>query len=429
MTRHTVTKKALILFVLMLLTVPTISSSQDEVLTPPPEKTIDWSGNLDVKYTLFHMRDNSPVYMLQFPVDKPSTSLLAQYRFEPYLNAEYRTSDLGVFLRTHATYFSDADASVDMFEAYGNINPSFNTTVQAGKRLYNWGKGYAFNPVGYVNPLKDPENPELAQAGVLSANVEYVKSFSSEALQNISFIFVVIPSSGNTTSRFGELKHTDLALKTSFLLWDTDIDMMGFYSIRNPRRVGMDIARNLSDNLEVHGELSYNVNVERFTIRDNALASGSVNGASYLAGIRYLHESNATLIVEYYHNDIGLSASEFDSYHRFLTSGTQDNDPIRLQQVAKVNQTYFRASNLMKDYLYLKLTKPEPFDLLYFTPSLFTIYNLADRSVLLSMTVSYKPVTNAEFILWSTLITGGGNTEYGSKSFQQKVEVWMRVFF
>jgi hypothetical protein len=60
---------------------------------------------------------------------------------------------------------------------------------------------------------------------------------------------------------------------------------------------------------------------------------------------------------------------------------------------------------------------------------LFTIYNIADRSFLLSMSVNYKPATNVEFILWPTLVTGGGNTEYGSKAFRQKVELWMRVFF
>ncbi len=420
-----------LLLVLIVLSAPIISSAQDEEVTPPPEQEnkLEWQGNLDVKYTLFHMHESSALYKLQFPLTKPSSPLLTQYRFEPYLNAEYRTSDLGFYLRTHATYFNDADASVDIFEAYGNFNPSFSTTLQAGKRVYSWGKGYAFNPVGYVNPLKDPENPELAQAGLLSANVEHVKSFSSGALQNISFLLVVIPSSGSTSSRFGELKQTELALKTSLLLWDTDIDLMGFYSTQKPKRLGMDIARNLSDNVEVHGELSYSANVERFTIASNALVSSTTNSVSFLLGFRFLHESNTTLIAEYFHNEFGLSTSEFDSFNRLLTSGTQGSDPVLLQQVAMVNQTYFRGSNLMKDYLYLKLIKPEPFDLLYFTPSLYIICNIADKSFLVSATMNYKPATNIEFIFWPTLVTGGGNTEYGSKAFRQKLELWMRVFF
>jgi hypothetical protein len=397
----------------------------------PSEKEhhLEWNGNLDVKYTLFHMHESSALYRLQFPVNKPSSSLLTQYRFEPYLNAEYRTSDVGFYLRTHATYFNDADASVDLFEAFGSFSPSFTVTVQAGKRVYNWGKGYAFNPVGYVNSSKDPENPELAQAGLLSANVEYVKSFSSGALQNLSLLLVAIPSSGSISSRFGELNQTDVALRTSFLIWDTDIDLMGFYSIQKPMRIGMDMARNLSENVEVHAELSYSNNAEKFIIANNSVASSFSNDITYLLGIRYLQESNTTLIAEYYHNGFGLSGSEFEGYNRFLTATMQSNDLTLLQQAAKVNQTYFRGTNLMTDYLYFKLTKPEPFDWLYFTPSVFTIYNIADESFLLSATINYKPATNIEFILWPTFFSGGGNAEYGTKAFRQKVEVWMRVFF
>jgi hypothetical protein len=392
-------------------------------------KKLEWNGNLDVKYTHIHMNESSASYRLQFPDTKPSSSFLTQYRIEPYLNAEYRTADIGFSLRTHATYYNDADVSGDVFEAYASYNISFNTSVQAGKKVYQWGKGYAFNPAGFINPVKDPENPELAQAGLLSANVEYVKSFSSKALQNLSIFLVAIPPSDRASGRFAELEQTDLALRTSLLLWDTDIDVMAFYSTQKPKRVGIDFARNLTENLEVHGELAYSARVDRFTIGNNSLVSNSASATSYLVGIRYLHKSNTTLIVEYYHNSFGLSESEFDAYSRFLSTATQSNDPLVLQQAAQVNQTYFRGTNLMKDYLYIKLTKPEPFDWLYFTPSVFTIHNLADKSFLLSATMNYKPVTNIEFILWPTLVTGGGNTEYGTKAFRQKVEVWMRVFF
>ena len=126
-------------FVLMFASSGVVVGQEGEASEAPSEKenNLEWNGNLDVKYTLFHMHESSALYRLQFPVDKPSSSLLTQYRLEPYLNAEYRTSDLGFYLRTHATYFSDADASVDIFEAYGNFNPSFSTTLQAGKRAYN----------------------------------------------------------------------------------------------------------------------------------------------------------------------------------------------------------------------------------------------------------------------------------------------------
>ncbi|MEX2089839.1 MAG: hypothetical protein WEB62_08695, partial [Bacteroidota bacterium] len=173
-----------------LMLLPALLMAQEDVVEPGGNNRLEWNGNFDVKYSLFHMSQSSPFYRLQFP-NKDISSYLSQYRLEPYLNAEYRTENLGFQLRTHATYYSEEESSFDLFEAYGDYHPSLNLSIQAGKRVYSWGKGYAFNPAGFVNPAKDPENPELAQAGLLSANAEYIKSFSSEALQTFSALLVV----------------------------------------------------------------------------------------------------------------------------------------------------------------------------------------------------------------------------------------------
>jgi hypothetical protein len=64
-------------------------------------------------------------------------------------------------------------------------------TFTVGKKAYAWGKGYAFNPVGYVNPTKDSENPDLAQAGLTSLAVDYTKSFESGALSTLGVTFIL----------------------------------------------------------------------------------------------------------------------------------------------------------------------------------------------------------------------------------------------
>ena len=410
-----------------------VAFGQDEASETPAEtqdeKKLEWSGNLDVKYTLFHMNQSSAQYRLQFLKDPPSTSLLSQYRLEPYLNADYRTKDIGFHLKTHATYYSDYDMRFDLFEAYGSYNPSFNTVLQAGKRTYNWGKGYAFNPVGFVNPVKDAENPELAQAGLLSANVEYIKSFSSEALQSFALTFAVIPSSEIPNSRYGEFKTTDLALKMYFLLWDTDIDLMTYYSKNETKRYGLDFARNIRENFEIHGELALNTDAPRYTIFNDSINIRLADKFSYLFGLRYLNASNITLIAEYYHNGLGLKRHEYRQYTDFLQKSADNSNFLVAQQALSISQTYFRSGTLMRDYLYVKLTYPEPFDWLYFTPSLYTIYNLSDKSYLLSLQVNYKPVTNVEFIFWPSILVGGGQTEYGDKQMKERVELWMRVYY
>ncbi len=393
------------------------------------EKKLEWNGNLDVKYKIFNMDQNSSLYKLQFFKEQPSSSLLSQYSLEPYINAEYHTSDLGFVLKTHGSYYSDKNSSFDLFEAYASYNPSFNTNLQAGKKVYSWGKGYAFNPVGFVNPIKDPENPELAQAGLFSANFEYVKSFSSEALQSFSFLAVVIPSLDVTGTQFGELKNTGVALKSSLLFYDTDIDFLAYYSEIKPKRYGFDFARNIQENIEMHAEFSYNQNVERFTIVNNLLRNKLVDVYSYLFGIRYLDASNTTIIAEYYHNDSGLSKNEYANYNDFINNGANSLSETIKQQTLDVSQTYFKGQTLMRDYLYIKLSHPEPFDWLYFTPSIYTIYNLADNSILLSFQMSYKPITNTEVIFWASMFAGKGSSEYGGKQVEQRMELWMRVFF
>ncbi|MBZ0199477.1 MAG: hypothetical protein K8H86_06390 [Ignavibacteriaceae bacterium] len=392
------------------------------------EPKLEWSGNLDAKYSLLHMNQSSAAYKLQF-FSSPTSSSLSQYRLEPYLNAEYKTGDLGFYLKTHATYYSDNESGADLFEAYGKYNLSFNAMVQAGKRVYSWGKGYAFNPVGFVNPVKDPENPELAQAGILSANVEYIKSFSSEAFQSLALQLVVITPDNLINGRYGELKNTDFAFKTSFLMWDTDIDMMTYYSKDNPKQFGIDFSRNIQENIEIHGEFNYSQSVPRYYIAGNTAVGEEVNPSSYLIGLRYLGETNTTVIAEYYHNDAGLTRNEFENYNSFLTKSAASNDAAIIKQSLGVSQSYFRNSTLMKDYIYLKVTQPEPFDWLYFTPSAYTIYNLADKSFLAALMLNYKPATNIEFILWATALNGKDDSEYGSKQIKEKIELWMRVFF
>jgi len=409
---------------------PFVMNAQDPYadVPPPEEKKLEWNGNLDAKCTVFHMAQSSALYRLQFFSSTPSSAYLSQYRIEPYLNADYQATHLGFHLKTHSTYFGDANASFDLFEAYGSFSPSFSSTIQAGKRVFTWGKGYAFNPVGFVNSVKDPENPELAQAGLLSMSFEYVKSFSSLQLQTLSFQLVIIPPGPDLLNRYAEIENTSYAARVSALLWDTDIDVMGFYSKDDQRRIGFDISRNLRENIEVHAEMSYNQSAFRYSIVNGNLSGVRQDQVSYLVGFRYLHESNSTLIAEYYRNGPGLTKGEHETYLSFLTNAVNSGSGTIVQQTLGV-QNYFRGSTVMRDYVYAKLAIPEPFDLLYFTPSFYSIYNINDGSFLISASLGYKPVTNIEFILWPTILGGASTSEFGGRIVQERIEAWMRVFF
>ena len=418
--------------VIIILLLGSISYATDYSFEIPSSESkkemLELNGNLDIKYSIFRSRKKSPMYGLQY-YSQQLSDILSSYRMEFYLNGDYQTGDIGVHLKTHSEYYSDSQTDFNLYELYGDVNLSANSFLLAGKKMYNWGKGYAFNPVGYVNPVKDPENPELSQTGLFSVNYEYSKSFQTEAIKNMSFNLIVIPSADTINNKISEIENTDIAGKLYFLLLDMDVDFMQYYSKINPGKSGVDFSRNILPNLEMHGEISTFNNQPKYLISNNALETKYIDGISYLSGIRWLNEWNITTILEYYHNDAGLTTKEFEDYNNFLVNAVASGNAVAAFNAANIVRSNFSGTNLMRDYLYLKISWPEPFNMVYFTPSLYTIINTNDGSSITGVPLSYKPVTNLEFIFWPVFLMGNINSELGSKQYENKMELWMRFYF
>ena len=408
-----------ILVGLIFFSISALGFAQDYSLNIPvaPKKTLAWSGNLDGKYSAMQMRSFSPFYKLQF--SDGLSDYFSQYRLELYLNADYRSKNVGFHLKTHGTYYNDSNAQFDLFEAYGNYNPSLNTTLHFGKQMFNWGKGYAFNPAGFVNPYKDPENPELAHAGLLSMSFETIKSFQNNWLKTVALTAVVIPPAENINNRYAETENTDFAIKGYSLLRNTDVDVMAYFSRDGSSKYGADFSQNLKENIEIHGEFAYSTDETALRFKSVMPTKSLENGYSWLAGLRYLNRWNTTIIAEYYRNDFGWTQNDYSRYFNLIENN------IMSDNLAKIPS----GMTQMQDYLYLKISQPEPFNLLYFSPSIYTIYNLQDRSIIIGAPMTYSPVSNFSMIFWPTFISGKKDSEFGSKPTKLKFEIWMRFYF
>jgi len=392
------------------------------------KEILELSGNLDVKYSILRSRESSPLYNLQY-YNQQLSDILSSYRMEFYLNGDYQTRDIGVHLKTHSEYYNDTQTDFNAFELYGDLNFSVNSSLLLGKKMHNWGKGYAFNPVGYVNPRKDPENPELLQSGIFSISYQYSKSFQTELIKNATFDLIVIPSAKTINNKISELENTDIAGKLYFLLHDTDIDFLWYYCKINSKNIGFDFSRNILPNLEIHGEFSWFYNRPFFFTSNNTIKSENIDGSSSLLGLRWLNRWNITTILEYYHNGAGLNKKEFENYNNFLINAAVSENSNSISNAMNMSKNYFSGTNMMRNYLYLKVSWPEPFNLVYFTPSIYTIFNINDESSIVGIPLSYKPITNFEFILWPVFLTGNKNAEFGSKQYKSKFEIWMRFYF
>ena len=154
---------------------------------------------------------------------------------------------------------------------------------------------------------------------------------------------------------------------------------------------------------------------------------------SYLLGLRYLTSQDTTIIFEYYRNEAGLSVKETEAYFSFVHAAydlyrrTGNDGPI--QRAANFSQGLYGRFTPMQDYLYLRLSQKEPWDILYFTPALTGIYNLDDQSFSVSPELVYTGLTNLELRLKGTFLSGAQLSEFGEKQNDYRIEFRVRYFF
>jgi hypothetical protein len=92
-------------------------------------------------------------------------------------------------------------------------------------------------------------------------------------------------------------------------------------------------------------------------------------------------------------------------------------------------ETGFGRFSLMEDYLYVRLSQKEPFNILYVTPALTWMMNLNDGSYSLTPEILYTGITNLELRLRTGFIIGTRNTEFGEKQNRYRLEFRIGYYF
>lgn len=397
-------------------------------------KSFEWGGYAEIKFEHLDLNTDSAFYRLNFHQDPRSTidrytgTLQLEYSykkgigaFNGVLRAEAGQDDIG---------WSD---SADVFEANLSLKPTPLVTVDIGKKAFKWGKGYAWNPVGFIDRPKDPNNPEEALEGYIATGVDLIKSLGG-SLQTVALTTVILPVWEDVNEDFGEVNHVNFAAKLYMLYRDTDIDFVIFSGGSRSTRYGVDFSKNLAENFEIHGEFAYLSNFRQNYLSEAGTLTQKERSANrYLLGLRYLTESDITTIVEYYHNGAGFSESELGRFYRLVAdANTQllSAGADTLYQAAKnISNMGYGSPQVGRNYLYLKINQKDPFDILYFTPGVIAILNLDDRSYSVSPEMLYTGFTNWEIRLRYTLLGGDDFTEFEEKQNENKLEFRVRYYF
>jgi len=323
------------------------------------------------------------------------------------------------------------DLKLSWYEAWLQAKPNEHVKFLVGKKSLRWGKGYAWNPVAFFDRPKNPDEPELNLEGYWLATADLIRSFDGP-LQTVAFTPILLPQDHDLNHEFGSSDHINWGGKLYFLLYDTDIDLIMMGRGSRNASYGFDFSRNLTTNFELHGELAWVLNSSRPVISATGQQETvSGDAVSWLLGARYLTEQDTTWILEYYRNGNGYTRSEMATYYQKVdqawTAWQQSGASSQLQRLGQ-NQSYSRPA-AMQDYLYLRISQKEPWDILYVTPALTSIANLRDGSFSISPELVYTGITNLELRLKGTALVGSRRSEYGEKPNDARVELRVRYSF
>jgi len=392
-------------------------------------------GYAEFQPILFVLDRDAALYQLRF-FRRDEGKTIEEYNGKLLLDGSYEKGIAKAFVRANLELghsYLGWDHETKFYEGYLSLKPSSSLTVDLGKRTLKWGKGYAWNPVAFIDRPKNPDDPELALEGFVVASADAIKSFSGP-LKTLSLTPVLVPVYDHVNDDFGELNNLNFGGKIYALFYDTDIDLLFLLGESKTNRFGFDFSRNITTNFEIHGEFAF-INNQKKKVIDSSgnISDSKFDAKSYLLGIRYLTPWDTTFILEYYYNGTGYSHSEMKDYFSFIHRGydvflATGNDSL-LKKAAAITEGNYGRPNPMQDYLYLRVTQKEPFNILYFTPALTTIMNLNDHSVSVSPELLYAGFTNWELRLKGTALVGQRLTDYGEKQNDYRVELRVRYYF
>ncbi len=393
-------------------------------------------GYAEGKFEEFGLNRNSAFYQLNKPSgSQPSVNERATGTLE--VSGKYQKDIATLNFTAHADGDRDVvfgnDKNSKLYEGGLLLQPKTGLGFYLGKRTLLWGKGYAWNPVGFVQRPKDPTDPNLSREGFWMATADYTHSFEKAPIKTLGLTGVFIPTTPALNNDFGQVHHDDVAGKVYLLAGHTDIDLMALSGGAKSFRYGADFSSSLTPALEMHGELAH-ISKSRRTVLNGAGQPILLTGAatSYLLGLNYLTASATTFILEYYHNGEGFQDAEADSFYQLAHTGfaqfRMTGNSALLQKAEMISPTYMRP-NPMRNYINVRVSQSEPFDIVYFTPSLTIQANTTDRSFLVLPELLYTGFKNIELRFRLQENVGSHLTEFGEKQASTRVEFRARYYF
>jgi hypothetical protein len=396
------------------------------------KKPYSISGNAELRPSLAVLNRESESYKAKYGTDR-EPDIIDTYLSRLEIFADYRKGPLllyasGFGFAQYERYDALWNYDAYPYEAYGRLGfESKSTNVWLGKRTFKWGKGYAYNPTAFAARPKDINDVEASLEGYWSVSGEFVHSFSGR-ISTLAMTAAIIPEYEEVNGGYIGQEGVAGAAQLYLFALDTDVDFC-FYSDQEANiKTGFGFSKNIMPNLEIHGEAAY-VSYHQTTFITTQKNLETIVNPAYnaLLGARYLTKWNTTVIAEYIRNGQGLSKEQMNAYYSALENRIALSPDVR--NFLNLNTDQYMKQFSMRNYVYAKISHPEPLGILYFTPSVYTEANIDDASLMAAFEIIYTRFKNISLAGKAMFLQGDNASEFGGKLKTIQCEIKGKYFF
>lgn len=377
------------------------------------KKSLEFKGNLELRSIINILDTDSHLFNLfYFQESQKKVAKKFQFRLELFPSLVMGSfkffTGLNIVGLTKNHVF---EIGSNFYEAYVKYSPGKALAFYVGKKVVKWGKGYAWNPVSFAGRQKDLNDIDANLEGFSMVYGTFIKSFSSP-LKNIAVTAILLYNDNDLNRDFPGQKGIHSISQFYFLLFNTDLDFYFHFSNHQRYKIGFDFARNILTHWEIHGEWSYQDRIHQI-----------------LVGTRYLTGSETTVIVEYIHNGDGFSTIHMNTFYSNVEKAVDENNRIKIDAFKNDVELVYNKPFHMREYLFCRVSQPEPFNILYFNAAIYNVFNISDKSLMSSLEFKSTRIKNLEFLVKCMFLFGKGSTEFGDKTNNFQVQFRLKWFF
>jgi hypothetical protein len=333
-------------------------------------------------------------------------------------------------LSAYRTELSPTDYDQQVRELYLSTSLSEHFDLTVGRRILKWGTGYAFNPTGVVEPMRNPSDPEDRLRQYLGRNLLSLSAYFGDLALDMVYVNDAL------SDRPGDAggRH-ELAVRAYVFCRGADLSAVAHFRRGHRSRWGINYAQVFGTGLEVHAEALVEVGSERWyplfvaegveptfytswPYSQREARSRSLFPRVLLGG-QYTFSWGSNVIGEVYYDGAGLSRKEWRRWYEFVKFHSDQSAPDAAEvfpgsREAARNNLLWSLSALswrgaMRSYGFLRLAHSGS----RASASAMAFANLQDLSGVLIATARYRASNHLAFYLRISYFWGGHGSEFG----------------